>query len=221
MKRKSYLQLLCLLLLCCNLSFAQQKVVKVACVGNSITQGVGVKDQSKDSYPAVLGRLLGNGYEVHNFGFSGRTLLNKGDYPYMKEKMYQEALDFMPDVVTIKLGTNDSKPQNWKYKDEFKKDLTTMVMAFKALPSKPKIYLCLPVPAYAVQWGINDSIITHDVIPYIKSVAKKMKVKVIDLHTPLSGFPQYFPDHVHPNEAGATRIAEVLYGVLRNEKLKK
>jgi Lysophospholipase L1 and related esterases len=221
MKRKSYLQLLCLLLLCCNLSFAQQKVIKVACVGNSITQGVGVKDQKKDSYPAVLGRLLGDGYEVHNFGFSGRTLLNKGDRPYMKEKMYQDALDFMPDIVTIKLGTNDSKPQNWKYKDEFKKDLTTMVKAFKALPSKPKIYLCLPVPAYAVQWGINDSIITHDVIPYIKSVAKKMKVKVIDLHTPLSGFPQYFPDHVHPNEAGAMRIAEVLYGVLRNEKLKK
>ena len=86
MKRKSYLQLLCLLLLCCNLSFAQQKVIKVACVGNSITQGVGVKDQKKDSYPAVLGRLLGDGYEVHNFGFSGRTLLNKGDRPYMQIK---------------------------------------------------------------------------------------------------------------------------------------
>lgn len=221
MKRKSYLQLLCLLLFCCNLTFAQQKVIKVACVGNSITQGSGVKDQKHDSYPGVLGRLLGDGYEVHNFGFSGRTLLNKGDYPYMKEKMYQDALDFQPDIVTIKLGTNDSKPQNWKYKDEFKKDLTTMVQAFKALPSKPKIYLCLPVPAYAIQWGINDSIITHDVIPYIKTVAKKMKVNVIDLHTPLSGSSQYFPDHVHPNEAGAIRIAEEIYRVINNKGTKK
>ena len=217
MKKKSYLQLLCLLLFCCNLTFAQQKVIKVACVGNSITHGSGVKDPKKDSYPSVLGGLLGDGYEVHNFGFSGRTLLNKGDYPYMKEKMYQDALDFQPDIVTIKLGTNDSKPQNWKYKKEFKKDLTTMVKAFKALPSKPKIYLCYPVQAYAIQWGINDSIITHDVIPYIKAVAKKMKVEIIDLHTPLSGCPQYFPDHVHPNEAGAIRIAEEIYGVLRKK----
>ncbi|WP_321437896.1 GDSL-type esterase/lipase family protein [uncultured Bacteroides sp.] len=219
MKKKSYLQFLCLLLFCCNLTFAQQKVIKVACVGNSITQGVGVKDQKKDSYPAVLGRLLGDGYEVHNFGFSGRTLLNKGDHPYMKEKKYQDALDFMPDIVTIKLGTNDSKPQNWKYKKEFKKDLTTMVKAFKALPSKPKIYLCYPVQAYAIQWGINDSIITHDVIPYIKAVAKKMKVETIDLHTPLSGCPQYFPDHVHPNEAGAIRIAEEIYKVLKKQDI--
>jgi lysophospholipase L1-like esterase len=220
MKRKSYLQLLCLLLFCCNLTFAQQKVIKVACVGNSITQGSGVKDQKNDSYPGVLGRLLGDGYEVHNFGFSGRTLLNKGDYPYMKEQMYQDALNYQPDIVTIKLGTNDSKPQNWKYKNEFKKDLTTMVKAFKALPSKPKIYLCLPVPAYAIQWGINDSIITHDVIPYIKTVARKMKVEVIDLNTPLGGFPQYFPDHIHPNEAGAIRIAEELFNVLKKEPIK-
>jgi lysophospholipase L1-like esterase len=134
--------------------------------------------------------------------------------------MYQDALNYQPDIVTIKLGTNDSKPQNWKYKNEFKKDLTTMVKAFKALPSKPKIYLCLPVPAYAIQWGINDSIITHDVIPYIKTVARKMKVEVIDLNTPLGGFPQYFPDHIHPNEAGAIRIAEELFNVLKKEPIK-
>jgi len=39
----------------------------------------------------------------------------KGDYPYMKEKMYGEALKFNPNIVVLKLGTNDSKPHNWVF----------------------------------------------------------------------------------------------------------
>lgn len=220
MKRISYLSLIGVLLFCCNLTFAQQKVIKVACIGNSITYGSGIKDRNKDGYPAVLGRLLGSNYEVHNFGIGGRTLLMKGDRPYMKEQIFQDALSFQPDIVTIKLGTNDTKPQNWKYKADFKKDLVTLINAFKQLPSNPKIYLCFPVPAYGVKWGINDSTITREVIPYIKSVAKKMKLKTIDLHTPMSGLSMYFPDQIHPNEAGANRIAEEIYRVISSQNQK-
>ena len=68
----------------------------------------------------------------------------KGDHPYMKEQMFQDALKYNPDIVVIKLGTNDSKSFNWKYKADLPKDMQTMVSAFKAIPSKPKIYLCYP-----------------------------------------------------------------------------
>jgi len=60
--------------------------IKIACVGDSITQGAGAK--SGQSYPAQLQALLGDGYKVGNFGVSGRTLLKKGDFPYWKEKKY-------------------------------------------------------------------------------------------------------------------------------------
>ena len=91
--------------------------------------------------------MLGEAYWVKNFGVSARTLLNKGDNPYMNEKAYQDALAFNPNIVVIKLGTNDSKSFNWKYKADFTKDLQTMVDAFKALPAQPKfIFVILPKP---------------------------------------------------------------------------
>lgn len=187
---------------------AQKKVIKIACIGNSITYGVGTRNPAKDSYPAVLGQMLGDGYEVRNFGVSARTMLMKGDNPYMKEERYRQALDYNPDIVTIKLGTNDTKPQNWRYKSDFKKDMETMIRTLRALPSKPEIYLCYPIPAYAVQWGINDSIIVHGVMPVINRLAAKYGLKVIDLHTPLTGMKECFADNVHPNEKAAVRIAQ-------------
>lgn len=197
---------------------AQKKVIKIACIGNSITYGVGTRNPAKDSYPAVLGQMLGDGYEVRNFGVSARTMLMKGDNPYMKEERYRQALDYNPDIVTIKLGTNDTKPQNWRYKSDFKKDMETMIRTLRALPSKPEIYLCYPSPAYAVQWGINDSIIVHGVMPVINRLAAKYGLKVIDLHTPLTGMKECFADNVHPNEKAAVRIAQAIYRQLTGEE---
>ena len=197
---------------------AQKKVIKIACIGNSITYGVGTRNPAKDSYPAVLGQMLGDGYEVRNFGVSARIMLMKGDNPYMKEERYRQALDYNPDIVTIKLGTNDTKPQNWRYKSDFKKDMETMIRTLRALPSKPEIYLCYPIPAYAVQWGINDSIIVHGVMPVINRLAAKYGLKVIDLHTPLTGMKECFADNVHPNEKAAVRIAQAIYRQLTGEE---
>ena len=197
---------------------AQKKVIKIACIGNSITYGVGTRNPAKDSYPAVLGQMLGDGYEVRNFGVSARTMLMKGDNPYMKEERYRQALDYHPDIVTIKLGTNDTKPQNWRYKSDFKKDMETMIRTLRALPSKPEIYLCYPIPAYAVQWGINDSIIVHGVMPVINRLVAKYGLKVIDLHTPLTGMKECFADNVHPNEKAAVRIAQAIYRQLTGEE---
>lgn len=194
------------------------EVIRVACVGNSITFGAGIANRDRDSYPSVLGQMLGRGYEVRNFGFSARTMLMKGDHPYMKEQMFQDALKYNPDIVVIKLGTNDSKSFNWKYKADLPKDMQTMVSAFKAIPSKPKIYLCYPPKAYQVQYSINDSIIEHGVIPVIDQVAKRNKLPIIDLHTALSGMKEHFPDNVHPDPVGAHKIAETVYKAITGQE---
>ncbi|MEE1145737.1 MAG: sialate O-acetylesterase, partial [Bacteroidaceae bacterium] len=68
------------LLLSCGLN-AQDKI-KVACVGNSITYGTGVADREVNAYPVKLQGMLGDAYEVGNFGKPGATLLNKGHRPY-------------------------------------------------------------------------------------------------------------------------------------------
>ena len=189
----------------------RKDAVRVACIGNSITFGAGIRNRSRDSYPSVLARMLGDNYWVKNFGVSARTMLNKGDHPYMNEPAYKNALAFNPNIVVIKLGTNDSKSFNWKYKADFMKDAQTMINAFKGLPSQPKIYLCYPSKAYLTGDGINDDIISKEIIPMIKKLAKKNDLSVIDLHTAMDGMPELFPDRIHPNEKGAQVMAKAVY----------
>lgn len=193
--------------------------VRVACVGDSITFGSQIEGRETNSYPAVLGQLLGSKFVVKNFGVSGATLLKKGDKPYWGLSALKKASEFGPDVVVLKLGTNDSKPQNWKHGDEFENDLRAMVEHFQQLPSKPRIWLCLPVPVYETRWGINNLVVQGQVIPRIEKVATEKGLPVIDLYTALLGQPLLFPDKVHPNAAGARLMAQTIYTALTGQKL--
>ncbi|MCX6224333.1 MAG: GDSL-type esterase/lipase family protein [Bacteroidia bacterium] len=188
------------------------QIVKIACVGNSITYGSGIGNRDKMSYPAQLQAWLGSKYQVRNFGVSGSTMLRKGDKPYWDEPEYKEVMSFKPDIVIIKLGTNDSKPQNWQYSGEFEKDYTDMALAFKAIDSKPRVLLALPVPVFvAEKWGIRDSIVRDQIIPIIKNISRATRCQYIDLYTPLLPYKYAFPDDVHPNSIGASVIVEQIY----------
>ena len=81
---------------------------KIACIGNSITYGLKIQNRERNAYPAQLQEILGKTYEVRNFGINSRTLLQKGDKPYIAEQLYQKALAFDPDLRFINLGSNDS-----------------------------------------------------------------------------------------------------------------
>ena len=193
--------------------------IRVACIGNSITDGSGIDMSDAKGYPAQLQQLLGDKYNVRNFGVSARTMLNNGDHPYMKELAWRDALAFQPDIAVIKLGTNDSKPRNWQYGANFGKDMQQMIDSLRQLPSKPKIYLCSPIPAFKTQWGINDSTITAGVIPVIKKLAKKNHLQFIDLHTTFKDFDnkQIQQDGIHPTAKGAGQMARIIADALKNE----
>jgi lysophospholipase L1-like esterase len=180
--------------------------IKVACVGDSITQGVGAKPGH--AYPAQLQVLLGDGYRVGNFGVSGRTLLKKGDFPYWKEHRYQAALAMEPAIVIIMLGTNDTKPQNWKHEAEFDADYRELVKSFQSLKSRPKIFVCRPVPVPGQgNYGINEENVRKE-IPRVDALAKELGCGVIDMHAALEKYPEMLPDRVHPNTAGAGEMAK-------------
>lgn len=191
---------------------AFKEPIRVACVGDSITQGAGA--EKGKSYPSQLQALLGDKWKVGNFGVSGRTLLRKGDHPYWNEKAFQDAQAFKPNVVVIMLGTNDTKPQNWAHKDEFFTDYKELVKTFKELESKPRIYICRPCPVPgAGNYGINEANLQIE-IPLIDKLAAEEKAGVIDMHAPLQSKPELLPDRVHPNTAGAAVMAETAYQAL-------
>ena len=191
-----------------------QGTIRVACVGDSITYGHGIANRIKASYPAQLGQMLGDKWEVRNFGASGATMLKQGDLPYWEQQAFKDVLAYNPHIVIIKLGTNDTKPQNWKYKDAFARDYADMIDRFSELPARPRIWMCYPVPAFAERWDINEFVIKNEVIPAISQVARKKRVPVINLYQPLSGKPKYFPDDIHPNAEGAFLIAKEIYQTL-------
>lgn len=186
------------------------KPVRIACVGDSITFGAGIKDRVSNCYPAQLQALLGDEYIVNNFGVNGATLLKEGNKPYWKHKAFSDALAYKPNVVVIKLGTNDTKPENWQHRDQFVADYKAFIRAFRDLDTNPTVYLCNPVPVVGDRWGINDETVREEVMPLIHQIAKETGATIIDLYMPLKDKPELFPDKVHPNAQGATIIAETV-----------
>ena len=193
-----------------------KRSIRVACVGDSITQGMRLAKGM--TYPEQLQNMLGSAWIVKNFGKGGRTLLTQGDHPYWNESIYQLALQFVPDVVIIKLGTNDTKPQNWKHIADFKNDYRDLVKSFRSLPSKPRIYICTPCPVVGSgAFKIKNACVTEEV-GWVKELAAELHVGLVDINAAFAGKPHLLPDKVHPNEEGATLLASTVYSALTGKE---
>ena len=142
---------------------------------------------------------------------------------------------YKADVVIIKLGTNDSKPQNWQYGNEFETDLRDMidqlspkrpVLDKKGRSTKklqraqsPRIILCTPIPAYKPSWEISDSVIVNHIIPTINKVAQEENLEIIDLHTLFNNADgkAMQSDGIHPTEAGDSQIARAVADIIKKK----
>lgn len=195
--------------------------IRVACVGNSVTFGYNLENRETNCYPAQLQQLLGSGYLVANFGVSGSTVLNKGHKPYQKTGEYQKALEFLPDMVVIELGLNDTDPRNWpNYGDEFIGDFQQLVRSFKTRDGQPpKVYICRMPPVFTGHprfrsgtrdwfWQIQGS---------IAKVAENTGSVLVDLYSPLCKHPELSADNLHPDAKGAGIIAQTVYSWLTGD----
>lgn len=194
-----------------------QKPIKVACVGNSITYGAGIINQEKNSYPAQLQAYLGDNWEVRNFGVSARTALSKGDHPYMETDAYKQSLSYQPDIVLIKLGTNDTKPQNWKYKEDFIEDYQSLIDSYRALSSYPRIVLLTPVRCFLPDdSSISGQLIEKEVRPMIEELAWKNNLEIINMFNIFGDDwkSHLMPDKLHPSSIGAGVMAKKIYKFL-------
>lgn len=190
------------------------KPIKVACIGNSITFGYGLKNRDYTSYPNQLQLLLGDSFEVKNFGHSGSTLLNKGHNPYIKTPEYKQAIDFKADFVVIHLGINDTDPRNYpSYRDEFTKDYFSLIQDFKNINPNVKIWICKLTPIFPNHPRFRSSTLQwYDAIQKdIIQVAKSTNLPLIDLNTPFRTRNDLFEDAIHPNEKGAEILATTVY----------
>ncbi|WP_316843820.1 GDSL-type esterase/lipase family protein [Pedobacter psychrodurus] len=213
--RKKYFFFTVILLTTCLSAFAQEKI-RIACVGNSITYGMDIANREKNSYPAQLQNMLGNTYEVMNFGHSGATLLKNTTNPYWKTKAYADALASKPNVVFIKLGSNDSKIANRGRYNEFESTYKELISSFSQLPTNPRIILLLPLPSFSTDTTyIYEPVLKNKIIPMIQKVAYESHLEVVNLHSLFLDKAGLFPDKIHPSSLGATIMATKLYETIK------
>lgn len=191
--------------------------IKVACVGNSITYGIGVKDREKDSYPALLQTMLGDEYFVGNFGKPGATLLNRGHRPYTEQKEYEDALAFNADIIVIHLGVNDTDPRDWPdFRDDFIKDYISLIDSFKSVNSNARIIIAGITPIWDrhPRFLSGTKVWQDEIRDKISVVADICGVEFIDFYSVLHNHPFMFPDAIHPNEEGASILAKTVYSAI-------
>ncbi|NKI25821.1 sialate O-acetylesterase [Arenibacter sp. 6A1] len=192
----------------------QAQKVKIACVGNSVTYGTGVEQREVNSYPYRLQQLLGDGYEVMNFGFPGATLLKNGHKPYWDKPVFEASKSFMPNLVIIHLGLNDQGNNNWPdHKEEFVQDYLDFIQAYRELPSRPRVVISKMSPSFSGHHWFEEGMRENyqEIQAKIEIVKDLAGVDVIDLHEPLYRFPEYYADDLHPAKEGAAIIANKMY----------
>ena len=213
---------------------AQAAPAKVACVGDSITFGTGLKP-GETRYPQVLATLMGPDFDVRGFGNPGKTA---GDYPgqagrwYGSTREHKQALEFKADIYICNLGINDTG--RWWNPELFSKGYDALLHAWKNANPKTRFFAwgllgpdyrgplnkkafpgnCYPdVRKYAGSDN-GSSANRPEAEKLIAAVARKYKVSLFDALHPLSDHPEWYVDGLHPTEQGARRIAEITFAKL-------
>ena len=204
-----------------NTSEPQEGQIRIACAGDSTTYGHGISGWPKNNYPAVLQNLLGENYHVNNYGVSSFAVQTGADRSYRSLPHYQESLAYDADYVVFMMGSNDSKPINWKGADAFKTDLLSLLDTY----GDSEIILCTLPSAFFLE-GQTEGTTNHDIQPLIvneiaeitREVAQERGYTLIDIYALTAQHPEWFEkDGVHPSNEGAAAIAREVYAVISSK----
>jgi lysophospholipase L1-like esterase len=208
---------------------------KVVFLGDSITEGVGAS--SPESTYVELFRK-GSGAEVFNFGVSGtRIAEQKSPSPNPKfDETFERRAKKMPadaDVVVVFGGTNDFGHGDARFGGFWDRDNYSFYGAMHSLlrmliEKYPSAYILFMTPLHRLsenktvnEYGIPCHAL-KDYVDAIREVCEYYSVPVLDLYARSGMQPAipiiketYMPDGLHPSDAGAARIANMLLSHLR------
>ena len=211
--------------------------VRVACIGDSITYGLGLANREKDSYPAKLQNMLDEKfpgkYEVRNFGNSGRGIYldsmrgsEKRGFRHMPE--HKAALAWKPDIVISNLGINDCGECIKEYtggrrRGQFLEDYFKLVFDYNKANRNAKIFIWTKLSPLAEGQRFYRSPEPFLMQADLEAVARMCEsfdwsggLCSIDMQEPLrEKMDEIFAsDKIHPNTEGARIIAEATFNAL-------
>src|SRR5690606_13079424 len=109
---------------------------------------------------------------VINYGHAGGTALRSGDSSYWTSGRLAQVFAYQPDIVSIHLGSADSKPVNWNADStNFARDYKALIDTLRTMPSNPRILVVYPTPVWKNEAGAQDpglrrgSVIAGSIIP--------------------------------------------------------
>ena len=96
-----------------------------------------------------------------------------------------------------------------------------MIDSLNALPSKPRIIVASPIPAFRDIWTITDSVITNGIIPLLEKYTEKKNLEYLDLHSQFKNIEKVMqPDGIHPTDKGAAQIASLVAAAIKTDPKK-
>lgn len=221
---------------CGKMVQAASRRIKVACIGDSITFGFLLAHPEQESFPGQLQRMLGDGYEVRNFGVPGLGVYlhlpwksqKNGKRAWSLSPKYAEAMAWKPDIVISNLGANDLDEYPKEFlpgadcipaltRGTFRRQYADVLNAFKSGGSSPRILmwtrLCAMKGARAEKYGLTMAVMAED----LERVAAEVGAEGLDIYsvTKDSAANEEWPDMTHPPVSGHQAIAEAILKVLR------
>lgn len=205
--------------------------VKIAFIGDSITQGTGASNQSTMSYPGQLSRLLDSSkYTVGNFGKASSYVLaadNKynvktdASLSYKNTTQYTDSIEFAPDVVVIMLGVNDIRSMSCdEARADLKTALTELTLEYCELESVKKVFVAtsIMIPSSTTIYQYCDGRLQD----LQREVANELGLDLIDIYSMtreyLNVMMHYTKDRIHPVDESYGEMARAFYAALTGEK---
>lgn len=218
-----------------------KSVVKVVCLGDSITEGFGV--ELKEAYPCRLQEYLGDGWQVYNKGLCCCTVIDKmlGErpmgLPYLRQKQYLDGLAVRGDIYVILLGTNDAQDgigdvedvtdpylNMISVKEEFVSCYQRIIDGIRAVVPEAKIYMGVPAPVMQCIWRKHQEKYLQQLFPFYQEIAERNPdIAIIDVHRAFMDLPEkeraalYSKDNLHPNADGLDFIARTVEAAIREK----
>lgn len=197
--------------------------IRVACVGDSITFGMGTSNANLCSYPAQLEQRIGPLFDVRNYGVSGSTVVNgfvlKGwDRGYARQLSYRQSLVHNPDVVVINLGINDVNEDPFD-EDAFVRDYVALIESYRSLTSRPQVLIWGRLAPIFEGHRFYDHPRLLMIRDAIDRVVAATGVMTIDMASPLADQGEHFADMIHPDDEAAGIIAQAVLRALSDAGL--